>query len=198
MGCSTASRSSSLPGTRLPSWNGSRATGTGSRATAIGVPRRLSLALVALVALSLSAAPALAQPAAQPVSTPRIVGGAVLGAAAGALIGGFAGGSFTSRDCGNNPDYCLGAALPGFVWGVGTGHTLGAPIGAHLANRRQGNLVQSVLVSSALFATEVLVLRSFVRDGRTEHKSTALAVVTITPVLQVIVSSMLESRTTGR
>jgi hypothetical protein len=127
-----------------------------------------------------------------------MVGGAVLGAAAGALIGGVSGGSFTSRDCGNDSDACLGAAFPGFIWGVGLGHTIGAPIGAHLANRRQGDVARSLLVSSALFATEVLVLRSFVRDGRTAHKTTALVVVSVAPVLQVIASSIVESRTSSR
>ena len=140
-------------------------------------------------------APVAAQSSASPVGAPRIVGGALLGAVAGGLVSGIAGANYTSRDCGNNPDTCLGASFPGFLWGAGAGMTLGAPLGAHLANRRQGKLLQSVLASSAIFAVEVLVLRSFVRDGRTQHKHAALTVVAITPIVQVITSSLIEART---
>src|SRR5687767_16038698 len=53
-------------------------------------------------------------------------------------------------------------------------------------SRRDGSVAKSLLASSALFAAEVLVLRSIVKDGRTEHESAALALVVAVPVLQVV------------
>jgi hypothetical protein len=43
-------------------------------------------------------------------------------------------------------------------------------------------------------AAEVLVLRSIVRDGRTNHEGAALAIVVGVPVLQVLVSTYLHTR----
>ena len=119
----------------------------------------------------------------------------VLGAAVGGLLGALAGGSWTSRECPpGDPDACLGAAFPGFIWGAGAGMTVGAPVGAWLGSRRNGSLTKSLLASGAIFAAEVLVLRSIVEDGRTEHKNAAIGIVIAAPVLQVIVSTWLHSR----
>jgi len=128
-------------------------------------------------------------------SVARTTVGSVLGVAAGGVVGAFAGGGWTSRDCPpGDPDACLGAAFPEFIWGAGVGATIGAPVGAWLGSGRNGNLAQSLLASSALFAAEVLALRSIVEDGRTEHKGAALAIVVAVPVLQVIVSTYLHAR----
>jgi len=121
--------------------------------------------------------------------------GSVLGVATGTLAGALAGGGWTSRDCPEgDPDACLGAAFPGFIWGAGVGATVGAPVGAWLGSGRSGNVGTSLLASSALFAAEVLALRSIVRDGRTEHESAALAIVFTVPVLQVMASTFLHAR----
>src|SRR5687768_4514825 len=128
-------------------------------------------------------------------SVTRTAVGSVLGVAAGSVLGAIAGGGWTSRDCPTgDPDACLGAAFPGFIWGAGVGATIGAPVGAWLGSRRNGSLAKSLLASSALFAAEVLVLRSIVKDGRTEHESAALALVVAVPVLQVVVSTYLHTR----
>ena len=72
------------------------------------------------------------------------------------------------------------------------GITLGAPIGAHLGNRRRGHLAYTVIASAALFAGEVVALRSLVDDGRTEHKSTVVAIAVGVPVLQILVTTLVE------
>jgi len=128
-------------------------------------------------------------------SVARTAVGSVLGVAAGSVVGAFAGGGWTSRDCPEgDPDACLGAAFPGFIWGAGVGATVGAPVGAWLGSGRNGNLGASLLASSALFVAEVLALRSIVHDGRTEHESAAIAIVVAVPVLQTIVSTYLHAR----
>jgi hypothetical protein len=145
-----------------------------------------------LLALTTPFTPALAQ--SRP-SVARTVAGSVLGAATGAVVGAIAGGSWTSRDCPTgDPDACLGAAFPGAIWGVGVGTTVGAPVGAWLGAGRRTSLVPPMIASAALFAGEVLVLRSIVHDGRTQHKDAALAIVIVTPIAQIAASSWLAAR----
>ena len=137
-----------------------------------------------------------AQGADRPSPSPvRTAVGSVLGVAAGTVVGAIAGGGWTSRDCPEgDPDACLGAAFPGFLWGAGVGATVGAPVGAWLGSGRNGNLATSLLASSALFAAEVIALRSIVRDGRTNREGAAIAIVVAVPVLQVLVSTYLHAR----
>jgi hypothetical protein len=156
--------------------------------------RRRVAAIIAsgLLAVAASASPALSQGRA---SVGRTVAGSVLGAATGAVVGAIAGGSWTSRDCPTgDPDACLGAAFPGAIWGVGVGTTIGAPVGAWIGSGRRRSLAPPMLASTALFAAEVLVLRSIVHDGRTRHKDAALGIVIATPIAQVAVSSWLAAR----
>jgi hypothetical protein len=155
--------------------------------------RRAALvAALGMASVVMLAAPAVAQ--SRP-SVGRTVAGSVLGAAAGAVVGAVAGGSYSSRDCPQgDPDACLGAALPGFVWGTGVGTTVGAPVGAWIGSGRRNSLAPPLLASAALFAAEVLALRSIVHDGRTQHKDAALAIVIVTPIAQVAVSSWLAAR----
>jgi hypothetical protein len=128
-------------------------------------------------------------------SVARTAVGSVLGVATGSVIGAFTGGGWTSRDCPEgDPDACLGAAFPGFIWGAGIGATIGAPVGAWLGSRRHGSIAKSLLASSALFAVEVLALRSIVKDGRTNHKGAAIAIVVAAPVLQVLASTYLHAK----
>jgi hypothetical protein len=159
------------------------------------IPRRLVVACLVAGAIGRSEA-AFAQSADRPSpSVVRTAVGSVLGVAAGGVIGAFAGGGWTSRDCPpGDPDACLGAAFPGFIWGAGVGATVGAPVGAWLGSGRSGNVVTSLLASSALFAAEVLALRSIVKNGRTEHEGAALAIVVTVPVLQVLVSTYLHAQ----
>ena len=132
-------------------------------------------------------------------STAGAVAGAVLGGAAAGVIGGLVGGSLTSRGCDfGNPDACLGQAFPGFVWGVGAGTTLGVPLGAHLGGGRRGNLPRSLLMSSALFAAEVVALNLLVDDGQTQHGEAVRAIVIAVPVLQVVSSVYIERSSAGR
>lgn len=145
-----------------------------------------------LLAFAVAAPAAHAQ---RPPSVGRTVAGSVLGAATGAVAGALAGGSWTSRNCPTgDPDACLGAAFPGAIWGVGVGTTIGAPVGAWLGSGRQRSLAPPMIASAALFAAEVLALRSIVHDGRTRHKDAALAIVIVTPIAQVVTSSWLAAR----
>lgn len=144
------------------------------RARAQGLVRRAALAALLLV----GAVPAAAQRRPDPAAAARTTLGAVVGAAAVGLVGAVAGGAFSSRDCpSGDPDACLGAAFPGFIWGAGAGMTIGAPLGAHLFDGRRGKLAPSLAASAAIFAAEVIVLNQFVDDGRTQHKRAALGVV---------------------
>ena len=155
--------------------------------------RRL-FAIMAGGLLLIGASPASVQ-AQGHASVGRTVAGSVLGAAAGAVVGAIAGGSWTSRDCPEgDPDKCLGAALPGAVWGVGAGTTIGAPVGAWIGSGRRRSLAPPMLASTALFAAEVIALRSIVHDGRTRHKDAALGIAIVTPIAQVAVSSWLAAR----
>ena len=167
------------------------------------------------LAAALYAAPAGAQPVAARVSAgPPIFGATavtaasnasaatgrtLLGATAGALVGGLAGayiGAATASGASpcqtGDPDGCLGAQLPRALWGIGIGITLGAPVGAHLGNRRRGHPAYTALASAALFAGEVVALRSLVDDGRTEHKSTVVGIAVAVPVLQIIATTIAE------
>ena len=161
------------------------------------MPRMMRQRLAAIIAsgllaVTVSAGPVQAQGRA---SVGRTVAGSVLGAATGAVVGAIAGGSWTSRDCPEgDPDACLGAAFPGAIWGVGVGTTIGAPVGAWIGSGRRRSLAPPMLASTALFAAEVLVLRSIVHDGRTRHKDAALGIVIVTPILQVATSSWLAAR----
>ncbi|MDB4917190.1 MAG: hypothetical protein JWM95_4834 [Gemmatimonadetes bacterium] len=127
-------------------------------------------------------------------SIARIAGGALLGTIAGVAVGGFVGGSLDSGSC-ENPDTCLDRALLGFFWGGTGGAAVGAPLGAHFGNRSQGRLGASLLASAAVFGAEIVALRSLLHDGQTAHKSTVFAIMTLTPVLQAITSTIVEART---
>ena len=117
--------------------------------------------------------------------------GAVLGGLAGGVIGAAIGGRAEACQVGD-PDGCLGAQLPRALWGTGVGITLGAPIGAHLGNRRGGNPAYTMLASLALFAGEIVALRALIDDGRTEHKSTVFGIAVAVPVLQIIATTVVE------
>lgn len=155
--------------------------------------RRLTAIIIGgLLALAFFTSDAHAQ---RRASIGRTVAGSVLGAATGAVAGAFAGGSWSSRDCPQgDPDACLGAAIPGAVWGIGAGTTIGAPVGAWFGSGRQRSIVPPMIASAALFAAEVLALRSIVHDGRTQHKDAALAIVIVTPIAQIATSSWLAAR----
>lgn len=155
--------------------------------------RRLATIITSgVLTITVFTSPAHAQ---RQASVGRTVAGSVLGAVAGATAGAIAGGSWTSRDCPEgDPDACLGAAFPGAIWGVGVGTTIGAPVGAWLGSGRRNSIAPPMLASAALFAAEVLALRSIVHDGRTRHKDAALAIVVATPIAQVAVSSWLATR----
>jgi hypothetical protein len=156
--------------------------------------RRRVAAILASGLLAITASPSAVRAQGQ-ASVGRTVAGSVLGAAAGAVVGAIAGGSWTSRDCPTgDPDACLGAAFPGAIWGVGVGTTIGAPVGAWIGSGRRRSLAPPMLASAALFAAEVLALRSIVHDGRTRHKDAAIGIVIATPIAQVAVSSWLAAR----
>jgi hypothetical protein len=153
-------------------------------------------------ALTVVAALAAAQPlrAQQPATSPavniaRSFGGAAGGAAVGALLGIVAGHTLApkSDSCkSGNSDRCLDDSLYPMFWGFEIGSTIGAPVGAHYANRSRGDLRKSLGVSAALFVAEALTLRSLVHDGQTAHKSTVFYISIGVPILQVVTSTILE------
>ncbi len=80
--------------------------------------------------------------------------------------------------------------------GFALGHAIGAPVGAHLANRRKGRLLPSLALSAALFGVEALVLsRSSNSKGITPQNAFVAVAV---PVAQVIGSAYIEHRTSRR
>jgi hypothetical protein len=123
----------------------------------------------------------------------------VLGGAAGALAGGIAGLYLGGNRCSSpgNPDSCLG--LEGLAVGTAVGFTLGAPVGAHLLDRRHGSLPPSLLASVAIAGAGVAGLWALEQNvehprRRTFQVPLAIAV----PVLQVVTAAIIEQRTNGR
>ncbi len=153
--------------------------------------RRTTLFVAALFCL---VTPAEAQRSGR--STPAVAAGALAGGAVGFVAGALIGGSITSRDCEpGNPDQCLGAAFPGFIWGAGAGMTIGIPVGAHITNRRSGNFARTFGVSALIFGAEVLALDALVDDGRTRNKGLTFGIAAIAPVVQLIASVAVERST---
>jgi hypothetical protein len=143
-------------------------------------------------------AAALAVEGAREPSAGRTVLGAALGGVVGAALGGIVGASIADDGCDEgNPDDCLGEAIPGFLWGAGIGSTVGIPAGAHLGNGRRGSVGRSLLASAAIFGAELVALNLLVDDGRSEHKSTVVAIALAAPVVQTIASVHVERRTSG-
>jgi len=137
--------------------------------------------------------------------TAAATGWTLLGATSGAVLGGLVGGvigAYTASGAPpcqiGDPDGCLGATIPRALWGTGIGITIGTPVGAHLGNRRRGRPVYALLVSTALFAGEVVALRSLVHDGRSEHKNGVIGIAVGVPVLQIVASTIVERRTSSR
>jgi hypothetical protein len=137
---------------------------------------------------------ALAQPLPAPAgqySTSRLVlGGAAAGAAgmvAFGLAGGMIGGN-TCRDIGN-PDSCRG--FEGALWGAALGHTVGIPVGVHLANGRAGKLSTSVLASAAIAGAGIAV-------GFGSGSDPVLAAAALTAPIAQLVSSVMIERATAR
>jgi hypothetical protein len=158
---------------------------------ALSVARVTSLTVVLLAPATRAVAQSVPAPPVQ-YSTPRLVlGGAGAGAAgmvafglAGAMIGGN-----TCRDVGN-PDSCRG--FEGALWGAAVGHTVGIPVGVHLANGRAGTLGTSVLASAAIAGAGVAV-----GLGSGSDRVLAAAAVTV-PIAQLVTSVMLERATARR
>jgi hypothetical protein len=85
-----------------------------------------------------------------PARVAGVFGGSALGGALGGLLGGAAGyGAALATGCGGWN--CLFLPLAGSAVGV----TVMAPVGAHLANEREGSLQISMLISAAIAAAGI-------------------------------------------
>ena len=138
-------------------------------------------------------------PMAAASSAGRPIAGALLGGAAGVLIGGIAGAFIGGNRCSDpgNPDSCL--ALGGLLVGSGVGVTLGAPIGAHLLNRRQGALPVSILASAAIAGAGLATLWATDRlESHQRNNAAQLSFAVAVPILQVVSAAIIEQRTSGR
>jgi hypothetical protein len=139
---------------------------------------------------------------AQSASPARPALGALLGGAAGVLVGGTAGAFVGGNRCGEpaNSDTCM--LIEGIATGAAIGYTLGIPVGAHLLNRRRGDLRMSLAASAALAAAGYGVLRaSGVRwnGGTTPRQRRVAAVVVVSvPVLQYLATTAIETATGRR
>lgn len=135
--------------------------------------------------------------AASPAGRP--LAGALLGGAAGVLAGGLAGVFIGGNRCADegNPDSCQ--ALGGLLLGAAVGHTVGAPVGAHLLNRRQGALPASLLASVAIAGAGVAALWATDRLDQHERNNAAqISVAVAVPILQIVSSAIIEQRTSRR
>jgi hypothetical protein len=166
------------------------------------MPRLRTLTLAApLAALATSAAlvPA-ARAAAQSPVRPAI--GALLGGAVGVAAGGFAGAIVGGNRCSSegNPDSC--DLLGGLLAGTAIGYTLGTPVGAHLVNRRRGQLPWSLAASAGLAAAGYAVLRakgvSFYGINTPSQRRLASTVVITVPILQFVATTAIETVTSKR
>ena len=135
--------------------------------------------------------------AASSVGRPLI--GAIAGGAAGLLVGGIAGAYIGDQHCASegNPDSCY--TIAGFFGGAAVGVTLGTPIGAHLMNRRHGNLTYSLLASTGIAVAGAIAIRQ--ADIHVLGSSRTLVLNSLivgVPLLQVVSSTLIESRTSRR
>jgi hypothetical protein len=134
-----------------------------------------------------------------PASTGRALTGALIGSAGGALVGGITGLWIGGNRCidPGNPDSC--DWLRGMVVGVAVGTTLGAPVGAHLLNRRRGALHYSLLASAVIAGAGIVALRAADRSAQGSRRTATLNGILIgVPVLQVIAATVIETRTSRR
>ena len=152
------------------------------------------MAIACVSSLAAVARPLTAQQATS--SLGRAFVGALGGAAAGALVGGVAGAYIGGNRCVDegNPDSCylvLGTAI-----GLGVGTTLGAPIGAHLANRRLGNVGLSLVASTGVGLAGFLALRHVDRNVHGSGRTSALnAIIYGTPLVQIGSAALIEAMT---
>jgi hypothetical protein len=134
-------------------------------------------------------APSAFAPAAEPAlaaerraSTGRLILGGVIGGGvglgAGALIGGLLGGG--DKICGDDP-----CGFAEAVFGAVGGEVTLLPLGVHLANRRQGNYLWSLLASAGIAAGGIAL------SGNGDHGEVLIAV----PVLQLVSSILIERGT---
>jgi hypothetical protein len=135
-----------------------------------------------------------------PAPAAPLVGGGLFGGAAGAAAGAFAGVLVSGNLCDEpgDPDACnpMGAAL----LGAAVGHTLLAPAGVHLANRRRGDLSRSLVASAVIGAAGIgslLLLEQGVRRRDpvpTAVRSATIAIGLAIPVAQRVTAIALERR----
>jgi hypothetical protein len=143
-----------------------------------------------------------AAPGTPPASAARALAGGVLGGAAGVLLGGLAGAYVGGNRCTDpgNPDTC--ALIGGVLGGVYVGYTLGTPVGAHLLDRRRGDLRRSTLASTAILVAGVGLLRvagvSLNGTSTPGQRRLALTVALAVPVLQLASATVIETRTGRR
>ncbi len=147
------------------------------------------------------AATALGTPAqVAPASTARrSFLGALAGGAAGALVGGVAGAWIGGNRCvdAGNPDSCY--LLLGTVTGLAVGMTIGTPLGAHLLNRRRGDLRTGLLASTAIAGAGLVAFRAADINVRGSARPATLnAILVAVPVLQVATATVIEGRTGAR
>ena len=137
-------------------------------------------------------------PSSASVGFGRPFAGALLGGAAGALAGGIAGLYIGGNRCSEpaNSDTCLG--LEGLVVGAGVGIALGAPVGAHLLNSRQGSLPLSLLASAAIGGVGVAAILAVERNVEPSRQGRIqIPLALAMPVLQVVTAAIIEQRTGG-
>jgi hypothetical protein len=120
-----------------------------------------------------------------------VLGGAGV-AVAGMVTLGFAGGIIGGNSCAisGNPDSCRG--IEGALWGAAVGHTIGIPVGVHLANGRAGRLQPSLLTSVAFAGAGAAI-------GLGSGSNQVLGVAALTaPIAQMVSSVIIERRTARR
>ncbi|HJQ21054.1 MAG TPA: hypothetical protein VJ867_11955 [Gemmatimonadaceae bacterium] len=119
--------------------------------------------------------------------------GAVAGGALGAVAGGTLGLLIGSGCDSGGTDRCDVRDLSVVGIGILTGITVGAPVGAHLADHRRGSLGHGLLASAAVLALEALTLNALhdpSSGGRNNGKIQAVLIAT--PLVQIALSAFVE------
>jgi hypothetical protein len=106
--------------------------------------------------------------------------------AAGFIVGGLVGAAL-SGDSDDNDSWVK--ALQGAVIGGTVGESLMLPVGVHLANDRQGDLLWSMPASLAIGVTGAAIGRRFERTGK------AWPILILTPLAQLVASIAIERNT---
>lgn len=121
-----------------------------------------------------------------------VASGAVIGGGAGLLLGGLVGGALGGGGeiCGDDP-----CGFEEAIYGAFVGEVIGLPLGAHLANGREGPLGGDLLASAVTALAGATLIAA---ASRSDSKPLQVSVAVGAPLLQVVATVLAERRAFDR